>query len=412
MWLARTFLQIGVLHFVDDFGAIEDKDTITSSFEFVHKFWERLGFRFKSSKKQEPSTTHKIQGVVMDIKPDHFVLATDPDRVAKITNRLHEIILQDALDDEEAQKIAGKLQFMSATMSGAAMKSCLQPIYGRACQRGCSRLSPALQDAIQTIIHLLRHQQPRIMSFEHQAPAVLFADAYFQAGDKKIRVSQATADDVDSNATNLLKNGWGFVLHLPSGQTVYGHGSVPGALMGRFTSRGGFIYALEILAQIMAIVICQDLLPDVLWAWIDNTAGQAALTKGYGKDRKVNRLLTILWNFLAHRNIEPFWRRVTSSANISDSISREDFSIAENMQWTKIDGDFDSIYHTLITGLTSFDAALKASLKLQQHGCSSLESLRRTTMEKNDSGVRPTAAEDPKSEAAVSVSSVCRTEVF
>ena len=405
-WLGRTLLLVGALHFVDDYGAIEGSESADSSFRTIHQLWECLGLTFKESKKQYPGPEHRIQGVQMRINQDEFILAPAPERVKRMVSQLKETLLSENLTDEEAQRLAGKLQFMTETMMGAAMKSCLQPLYVRACQPNTSHLTEALKDSISTIIYLLEHQKPKVVPFDYRAPAVLYADAYFEAGDRKIKVGQADSTDYDPAATHLMKNGWDFVLHLPSGVTVYGRGELPGELMSRFTSNGAYIYALEILAQVMALVIVQDYLPEVVWAWIDNTAGQAALSKGYGRDKKINRLLAMLWAFLTDRGIEPFWRRVCSAANISDPISRDDTSIAKEHNWTPIEDDFNPIYQTLVKGLSSLDAALKTAGKLRHLGSSlpgaSLWQSCRTAMVESLCRawtVRPLSAADPKGSA-------------
>ena len=95
-----------------------------------------------------------------------------------------------------------------------------------------------------------------------------------------------------------MKNGWGFVLHEPCGRCHYAHGEIPGALLDRFTSRRAFIYALEILAQIMCIVSGMALMEPLSLCFIDNEPGKFALQKGFGKDAKVNRLLGLLWRFV------------------------------------------------------------------------------------------------------------------
>ena len=367
-WLGRTLLLIGCLHFVDDYGAIEGADTASSSFETIHRLWESLGMTFKESKKQHPGPAHRIQGVMMPIDQMGFTLSPVEERTQRIQDQLNEILLSARLTDDEAQRLAGKLQFMSETMTGAAMKSCLQPLYVRACQPNTTQMTEALQDAIETILHLLQLQKPKLIPFNHQSPAVLYADAFFEAGDRKIKVGEALASDYDKSASNLLRNGWGFVLKLPTGQTLCGRGEIPGHLMGRFTTNGAYIYALEILAQILTMVITQDYLPQVLWAWIDNTAGQAALSKGYGRDRKINRLLAMMWAFLTEKGIEPFWRRVPSAANISDPISRDDLALVHEQGWTLLQDDWKPIYETIVKGLTSMDAALKAAKKLLKMG--------------------------------------------
>ena len=84
---------------------------------------------------------------------------------------------------------------------GAAMKSCLQPLYVRACQPNTTTLNEALKDSIAATIHLLQNQKPKLIPFDHKVPAVLYADAFFEAGDRRIKVGQAKVGDYDQAAT-------------------------------------------------------------------------------------------------------------------------------------------------------------------------------------------------------------------
>jgi hypothetical protein len=98
---------------------------------------------------------------------------------------------------------------------------------------------------------------------------VLYADAYFRAGDRRIKLKDAAEMTWDADASNLMENGWGFVLHCTQG-TFYGHGSIPGNLMGKFTERKAYIHALEIMAQVLVIVSTKHLWNTAIWCWMDN----------------------------------------------------------------------------------------------------------------------------------------------
>ena len=383
MWLARTLLLTPCVHYVDDFAAVEHTQLSESSFDTAHRLWEMLGFRFKPSKKQSPAAQHKIQGVIMTIAEDHFILAPDEARSQRVITQLKEIKLQDDVHPDEAMRLAGKLQFMTETMAGQAMRACLKPLYHRAYQGPPSGpLGAGLQDAIDTMIHILENIKPRLIRFEFQTPAVMYADAFFQAGDRKIKISEADTADWDSDITNLMHNGWGFVLHTHQG-TYFAHGTIPGHRLGRFTERKAFIYALEIIAQMIALIVTKHLWKHSIWCWIDNEPGKMALKKGCGRDRKVNRLLAALWSFVTKENMDPHWRRVCSSANISDGISRGDLALAHQMGWHRMECDWSQIYEELFRCTSSLQQALQSHAALcraAEPKCESMASSSRTTM--------------------------------
>jgi len=60
----------------------------------------------------------------------------------------------------------------------------------------------------------------------------------------------------------------------------------------KFVSRKAFIYMMEILAAVVAVVFMQDELPPYFITFVDNQAGKSALQKGYGNDPPVNAIIT------------------------------------------------------------------------------------------------------------------------
>ena len=162
--------------------------------------------------------------------------------------------MQNSVHPDEAMRLAGKIQFICETLAGQTMKACLKPLYQRAFNSSPEQpLTEALLDAIDTMCYILDQVQPRIIRFNPETPAVLYADAYFKASDQRIKIADAEQHTWDPYTANLMENGWGFVLHCHKG-TFYARGQIPGELNGKFTERKAYIYALEIIAQILALV--------------------------------------------------------------------------------------------------------------------------------------------------------------
>lgn len=163
-----------------------------------------------------------------------------------------------------------------------------------------------------------------------------------------------------------MENGWGWVVRLANGRTLYACGRVAPELAGRFTSRNAFIYALELVAQILPLVCRRKWLPKSLWCWCDNEASKMALRKGYGKDTKINAIFSTFWSFIVMADLGPHWRRVTSPANIADPISRHDLEIAIHQGWEEIQCDWNAICQILLEGSKSMAKAQTAAAKLLQ----------------------------------------------
>ena len=121
--------------------------------------------------------------------------------------------------------------------------------------------------------------------------------------------------------------------------------------MLQITSSKAFIYALHGgLAQLVAVLALAERLPANCLAFIDNTAGEAALRKGYGKDAFVNGMLATFWGTAARRG----WRPQFAQSGIQSqrSVSREPLQ-----GWTRLNEHTDAITESLTRAASDVDYA-------------------------------------------------------
>jgi hypothetical protein len=157
------------------------------------------------------------------------------------------------------------------------------------------------------------------------------------------------------------------------GRVFYDHGVVDATTISAFASRRAFIYLLEIVAQVMAQVALARFLPPSFVAFIDNEAGRFALAKGYGRDMSVNGVLAAYWALAAMQGWDPHFERVTSKANVSDAVSREDFSRAVAEGWVRLPSPARLVYELLAKTATDLDFAVgTAASELLRASCSGL----------------------------------------
>lgn len=171
--------------------------------------------------------------------------------------------------------------------------------------------------------------------------AVLYADAFFLAGEQRHKAGHVPSP-VRARQQDRQANGWGFVLVI-DGKVLYDYGQVRQDLLTALVSRKAFIYGLEIAAQIVALTAFCHELPTHWLAFIDNTAGQFALHKGYGKDTAVNGMLAAFWTLAARKSWRPTFERVTSKANTADAVSRADLTRAAKEGWRRVHTPADRI---------------------------------------------------------------------
>ena len=127
---------------------------------------------------------------------------------------------------------------------------------------------------------------------------------------------------------------------------MFAHGSVPPAVLQLFATRRAFIFIfiLEALAQCLPLWALGPALAGPYWSFVDNTAAQHALTRGYSGNAAANAVVSAFWVAAAGYTACPWFERVPSKANISDAVSRRDFAYAVDQKWRHLDFDFTRVY--------------------------------------------------------------------
>ena len=337
--LNRVLLWVVGGHFVDDFSGVDLPELAASAFYALADLFQELGLQTKPSKAQAPAARHVVQGVEMSIEPDGVSLRPTPARVAKILRAIETALDKNKLQPHAAQKLAGRLSFASQSTFGCLGKAALKPLCARAhdaAAESSPELSVGLAAALRALRQLLRTIQPRFVPFvDDGAPqALIYADAFFQPGEVKHKAGFLPAG-LPTPKGARGKNGWGYVVRI-GGETFYDFGQAPASFLAAFGSRRAFIYVLEIVAQVLALTALARRLPERWLAFIDNVAGQWALTKGYGRDQCVNGVLAAFWSQAAGMGWLPDFRRVPSKANVADAVSRGDIATAVAMGWTRV----------------------------------------------------------------------------
>ena len=366
-FLARRIFQICVGHFVDDFVGIENSQTIHSGFDAFSAVFRCFGLNMKDKKSLAPSSHQKILGVMVHIRDSDIVLSPHPDRLEKLRNALLKIQTQQFLSVQEAQRIAGKLVFLTSSLFGQLGKSAIHPFYVFA-HSGAKdvhhdALPVAMNCAIRTLLMLFDALQPRLISTRVLSrPGVLYTDAFFKKGDHTFSAGHCCPTGLWAKSRcHQFENGWGFVCHIYH-HTVFAAGSVPPRVLRAFCERRAFIYFLEIVAQLIAMAVLRNHFPALIIALIDNQAGLSGLLKGYGKDSCINNLLAFIWRLICHFGWNIHFEWVPSSLNMSDSVSRFDFSDMTALKATRVHFNLDPLWKILIRVANDLEYAHSSAL--------------------------------------------------
>ena len=314
----------------------------------------------KESKAQPPQQQHVLQAVDVDVHHEGVALSPTARRVQKLRHAMRQALQADSLTPREASRLAGKLAFLTQAVFGSVGRSAMQPLYARSHDTSTGadhRLSDGLRSAMKAIHHMLSNITPRFIPHvvDEQLHAVIFADDYVRVGEE-VQKAGHIPTDLALPAHARDDNGWGYVVRIGN-EVIFCHGTTPHSVLSKITSRRAFIYALEVFAQLMAILSLAQRLTANWLAFIDNTAGEAALRKGYGKDAFVNGMLAAFWDTAARRGWRPRFARVEAKANVADAVSRGDLSRALRENWVRMDDYTEAIIGILTRAAADADYA-------------------------------------------------------
>ena len=196
-----------------------------------------------------------------------------------------------------------------------AMQNCgfVSQEQGRHAPSSNTRMTSVLRAACQSIAFLAKWAPPRSIPFVRQQPGVpcVYADAYFVLGGEYFKPGHSDSIPIAWNPETAasLKNGFGAVLVLPGGGPAKGYyfdGQVPAGILHFFAHRRQFIFLLEALAQVLAFFVWMPWLSTEHFAFVDNSAAQYALTKGYSSDDHTNVLISLYWAAAASCKASPW----------------------------------------------------------------------------------------------------------
>ena len=203
---------------------------------------------------------------------------------------------------------------------------------------------------------LLQQVPPRIIPFVAPRAVSCVIYAFLLEGELRHKAGWVPAN-APMDRSHRASNGWGYVVRVGD-MTWYDSGSIPDCFIRKFDTHRAYIYMLEVLAQILAVVTLSAYLPEDWVAFINNAAGQWALNKGYGRDASVNGLLSAFWAMAARQSWRPTFFRVTSKANIADPISRADCTLAVRHGWTQADTNLEAILDILAWAADDLECAV------------------------------------------------------
>ena len=129
-------------------------------------------------------------------------------------------------------------------------------------------------------------------------------------------------------------------------------------MLQAFCTRRAYIYFLEAWAQVLIGIGFADMLGEAYTTFCDNEAAKHALLKAAKqKDISINNMLGMFWTGTTRSGQQPWIERVSSAANLSDGVSRNNFTVSDEAGWFRLELDLDNVYQTLLKAASDMDFA-------------------------------------------------------
>ena len=173
---------------------------------------------------------------------------------------------------------------------------------------------------------------------------VLYADAHITLSGSVRAANRWLKEGVPHSVLKGSTNGWGAVFFSPTGERVAFRSEVPQDVLEKTATSKAFIFWLEMLAQVLSVLAVASQVRGHVLCFVDNSAAEHALQKGFSKDGMFTKVLGCFARFLASKSIALSFHRVSSAANASDGVSRDDWSLASTLGCVRQELEFAKAY--------------------------------------------------------------------
>ena len=284
----------------------------------------------KEEKSKEPRAAQTLLGIEWEINHKEILASPGERRVARLTEVIDGYLEKGRMSSSECSQLTGKLCFTCTWVFSNIGRAMLQPLYYRQHNGppGSSPLTPRLRQALCQLRSLLPRLRPRrfaLLSTERNRPVVhLYAGAFVTLHGVRRTANKWLKDLPPLQELSQSTNGFGALVAIPGRPPVGFRGEVPLEVLADLASSRAYIFWLEALAQVLSLATVCDLFDAHVCCWVDNTAAEHALNKGYSKDLRLSAIIGAFWVWTTSRSLSVSFHRVPSLENISGGISRGD----------------------------------------------------------------------------------------
>lgn len=243
-----------------------------------------------------------------------------PDRRARILCEIEGILESKTLTAGHCAKLKGKLQCLGSSLFGRKGRAFLRALPERQYEtKKDSSLTETLEYALLAWVEIVEKGLPRSIPTKQARPAdaVIFTDGQADPGTTP-RIGGA------------LLAWWG---PTPICFTL----EVPKPLVEKWIPRKNQIMLVELLGILVALhVFGDELMGKRVLTLVDSECALDAYIKGLSKFCDIIELLSVLWQNIAEKRMIVYGDKVSTDANLSDGVSRNNFDDAKKCNWSTI----------------------------------------------------------------------------
>ena len=323
-FLARRYLKIPVLRFVDDFFSSEPPSTAAHAASCFTRFVELLlGSGAVAAHKTCWGQSLEVLGLNVSSSTSGVCCMPSPNKVTKWIGRLHDALDSNKLLPGQASKLAGALNWASQHMFKRLGRALIYPLYRQQrCRSG--RLSKSLRMCLQWWLEVLQLELTQETLWHNKADSVvqLFCDARgFPA-----RLAAIIIIDDKSFYTD----------YAPTPE-----------LMHIFRKRSdNQIMGTELLSVALGLCTFRNMCQGrTIRVWSDNKGAEHGMSRGTARSFDHGSIVHCIWKYAACIDAQLRIDRVPSEFNLADLPSREDYRLLKLTNTTFIEPVLDDMFH-------------------------------------------------------------------
>ena len=322
-FIARKYLRLDLLRYVDDMFGVESAETVHHAMECLRRLiCILLGRTAVQDKKVECGLQLEVLGVWIAPNADGVECWPAQNKVKKWLAVIDSAIANGFLSAGEASKLAGRLSWAGCKLFRKLGRAMLRPIFN---QKGKAngRIDAELSRSLHWWKQVLRLGITETQRWECKAeqPLHLFTDA-------RGRPPHLGAVLFDGSR-------W-----------CYSHMEAPAHVLSQFVSRkDNQIMGLELLGISLGLSTFEaELRGRAVVVHCDNTGAEVACDKGTARSWDHAQLVHAQWLHAAREHMQLYVKRVATEDNIADLPSRKSFGLLNELGAIEYEAKLDDPY--------------------------------------------------------------------